>query len=224
MNKPISIIIPVKNGSNYLGEALGSIERQGMDVEVIVVDDGSTDATVQIAKDHGCKVVSHPVSRGQVAAKNTGLRYATGDYVMFLDHDDLIREGSLRVLLDALEADPAVAAVEAMVKDFLSPEVESTNVALKPEPFYGLFTGAILIRKSAFDATGPFSENVHTGEIMEWFSKMERNGLVVKKIDLVSADRRIHRTNFGQTNRATEMKNYAAVLRNLLKSRSGNSQ
>lgn len=224
MNKLISIIIPVKNGANYLGEALGSIERQGMNVEVIVVDDGSSDNTVQIAEDHGCKVVSHPVSKGQVAAKNTGLRSATGEYVMFLDHDDLIREGSLQILYDTLEADPGIAAAEAMVKDFLSPEIESTTVAVKPEPFYGLFTGAILIRKSAFDSVGPFSENVHTGEIMEWFSKMERNGLVIKKIDLVSADRRIHRTNFGQTNRATEMKNYAAVLRNLLKSRSGNNQ
>ena len=52
---------------------------------------------------------------------------------------------------------------------------------------------------------------------MEWFSKMERNYLNVKKIDLVSTDRRIHRTNFGQTNKATEMKDYATTLRNILK-------
>ena len=195
-----------------------------MDVETIVVDDGSTDDTVKIAEGFGCKVVSHPVSRGQVAGKNTGLRSATGEYVMFLDHDDLIREGSLRVLYDTLEADPGIAAAEAMVKDFLSPELETSSVEVKPEPFYGLFTGAILIRRSVFDTVGPFSEDIHTGEIMELFSKMEKHGLAIKKIDLVSADRRIHRTNFGQTNRATEMKNYAAVLRNLLKSRTGNTR
>ena len=214
----ISVIIPVKNGTNYLGEALESLRRQELNLEIIVVDDGSTDATAELAEKAGCVVLRHPVSRGQVAAKNTGIAAAKGGYILFLDHDDKVRDGALRTMLDALQAAPEASAVQAMVKDFRSPEIpDLPGILVRPEPFYGLFTGAILIRREVFDKIGPFSENVHTGEIIEWFSRLEAQGMQVKKLDLVSTDRRIHQTNFGRTDRTEEMKNYAAVLRERLK-------
>lgn len=214
----ISVIIPVKNGTNYLGEALESLRRQELNLEIIVVDDGSTDATAELAREAGCVVLRHPVSRGQVAGKNTGLSAAKGDFILFLDHDDKVRDGALRTMLEALQAAPEASAVQAMVKDFRSPEIpDLPGILVRPEPFYGLFTGAILIRREVFDKIGPFSENVHTGEIIEWFSRLEAQGMQVKKLDLVSTDRRIHQTNFGRTDRTEEMKNYAAVLRERLK-------
>ena len=219
MDKPlISVIIPVKNGINYLGEALDSLRRQNLNLEIIVVDDGSTDATAELAEKAGCVVLRHPVSRGQVAAKNTGIAAAKGGYILFLDHDDKVRDGALNTMLDALQAAPEASAVQAMVKDFRSPEIpDLPGILVRPEPFYGLFTGAILIRREVFDKIGPFSENVHTGEIIEWFSRVEATGGKVIKLDLVSTDRRIHQTNFGRTDRQEEMKNYAAVLRERLK-------
>ena len=62
MSKLVSVIIPVKNGSNYIREALDSIVSQGMDIEIIVVDDASTDDTARIAGEYGCKVLSHLVT------------------------------------------------------------------------------------------------------------------------------------------------------------------
>ena len=218
MDKPlISVIIPVKNGTNYLGEALESLRRQSLNLEIIVVDDGSTDATAELAEKAACVVLRHPVSRGQVAAKNTGIAAAKGEYILFLDHDDKVRDGALRTMLDALQEAPEASAVQAMVKDFRSPEIpDLPGILVRPEPFYGLFTGAILIRREVFDKIGLFSENVHTGEIIEWFSRVEAIGGKVIKLDLVSTDRRIHQTNFGRTDRQEEMKNYAAVLRERL--------
>ncbi|MBO4231301.1 MAG: glycosyltransferase family 2 protein [Bacteroidales bacterium] len=213
----ISVIIPVKNGSNYLQEAIESVQRQGVSVEIIVVDDGSDDNTAEIASELGCKVVSHPVSKGQVAAKNTGLRVATGEYVLFLDHDDVIREGALATMHEMIETDPDASAVQSMVKDFLSPEIGSMpGTTIRPEPYYGLFTGAILIRKSVFDTIGFFSEDRRTGEIIEWQSRMDKEGFLVKKTGIVSTDRRIHNTNFGKTNKGEEYKDYASVLRKRL--------
>ena len=58
---------------------------------------------------------------------------------------------------------------------------------------------------------------MHAGEIIEWQSKMDSNGLKIKKIDFVSTKRRVHSTNFGKTNQKTEFKNYAAILRAKLK-------
>ncbi len=215
----ISVIIPVKNGSNYLREAIDSLlSQESVSLQIIVVDDGSTDDTVAIASSYGCEVISHPVCKGQVAAKNTGLKAANGEYVMFMDHDDVMRPGTMRKLLDELEADPSASAVEAMVKDFQSPEIASMpGTVIKQEPFFGLFTGAILIRKSVFDTIGPFSETRKTGEIIEWTSKMETAGFKIKKIDMVATDRRIHNTNFGKTSRGVEFKDYASVLRERLK-------
>ncbi len=217
-NPLISVIIPVKNGTNYLGEALASLRRQNLNMEIIVVDDGSTDTTADLAREAGCVVLQHPVSRGQVVAKNTGIAAAKGDYIVFLDHDDKVRDGALRTMLETLEAHPEVSAVQAMVQDFKSPEIpELPGILIRPDPFYGLFTGAILIRREVFDRVGPFTEGVRAGEIIEWFTRVEAQGLKVMKLELVATDRRIHQTNFGRTDRAEEMKNYAAILRERLK-------
>ena len=216
----ISVIMPVRNGTNYIREALESLRRQEMDIEVLVVDDGSTDGTAVVAAEAGCRVLSHPVSRGPVCAKNTGLAAAKGEYILFMDHDDRMRDGALRILYDTLAADPASAAVEAMVQDFLSPDAgPMPGTLIRPEPYYGLFTGAILIRKSAFDRIGLFPESLRAGEIIDWFSRMEQAQLKVRKIGLVAADRRIHRTNFGKTQSSVEMKDYAAILRARLKAK-----
>jgi len=218
LKKLISVIIPVKNGSNYLREAIDSLKKQDVPVQIIVVDDGSTDDTAAIASSSGCEVVSHPFCKGQVAAKNTGLAVASGEFVMFMDHDDVMRPGTLKTLADELESDTSVSAVQAMVKDFLSPEIKSMpGTIVKPDPFFGLFTGAILIRREVFDTVGPFSETRRTGEIIEWMTKMEGAGLKIKKLDFIATDRRIHNTNFGKTARGEEFKDYASILRERLK-------
>ena len=69
------------------------------------------------------------------------------------------------------------------------------------------------MKKDVFDKIGFFNEAVHTGEIIEWQSKMDSFGLKINKLDFVSTDRRIHSSNFGKTNKNTEFKNYAAILR-----------
>jgi len=219
----ISIIIPVKNGSKYISQAIEGIQKQGMDVEIIVVDDCSTDNTVEIAESYGCKIVRHETPKGQVAGKNNGLKIAKGKFILFHDHDDIMQEGALKRLFYEFtpdEFEPDIMAVEAKVLDWYSPDLseeERGKTPIKAEPYWGLFTGAILIKKEVFDTIGYFNESVYSGEIIEWQSKMDLNGFKIKKIDFVSTLRRVHSTNFGKTNQKTEFKNYAAILRAKLK-------
>ena len=213
MTPLISVIMPVRNGSNYIREALGSLLDQGCRLQIIVVDDGSQDNTADIAREYGCTVLSHASSQGPVAAKNTGLATAIGEYVLFLDHDDRMRVGALKALCAALEDDPAASAVQAKVQDFKSPDCSDPTVLIRSEPYYGLFTGAILMRRRIFDTIGLFSTEQAAGEIIDWTFRMRQYGLDVKKIDMVSADRRVHGSNFGRTRRNEEFKDFAAILR-----------
>ena len=82
-----SIVIPAKNEEEGLAKFLPALRELYPEVEVIVVDDGSTDSTVQVCRDAGVTVISHPYSKGNGAAIKTGARAAKGDFIVFMDGD-----------------------------------------------------------------------------------------------------------------------------------------
>jgi len=220
MNKLISIIMPVKDGEKYLQEALDGILKQNMNLEMILINDGSNDRTEEIAINAGCHVIRHAICKGPVASKNTGLKAANGDYIMFHDGDDVMREGALSFMYTALEDDPQTSAVMAMVQDFVSrdlPQEEAARYIANPQPYYGLFSGAVLMRKEIFGVIGPFPEDLRAGEIISWKQQLDQHQLVLKKLPFVATDRRLHSSNFGRTDRKKEFTDYASILRNKLR-------
>ena len=84
-NSKISIIIPVYNEVQTIGDLVSKIVAMYPEFEVIVVNDGSTDNTASIAKDAGAEVYSHPYNIGNGAAIKSGIRIATGDIFIFMD-------------------------------------------------------------------------------------------------------------------------------------------
>lgn len=212
----ISIIMPVKNGSNYLAQALTAIKAQNVKMEIILVNDGSSDNTVQIAQDFGCIVLHHEESKGLVASKNTALKVARGKYIMFHDHDDLLNQNALAKMLKEFEENPEISAVMAQLQDFFSPELsekEKARVLLRAEAYCGLFSGAILMKKQVFEVIGLFDENLQAGDAIEWKNKMDKNNLPIKRLNFVSVNRRIHNSNYGRVNKGREYKDYASILR-----------
>ena len=203
----ISVIIPVKNGSNYIHEAIEGIIKQNINVEIIVVDDVSEDNTVKIAQSMGCTVIKHETTRGQVAGKNTGIKTAKGKYIMFHDHDDVMNEGALKRLYEAAD----VPVVMAKVKDFISPELPSEPV--RQDAYHGLLTGCTLIKKEVFGIVGLWDENLKTGETVDFFMRLDEKNVGIKKLDFIAANRRIHEKNLGKTAQKQEYKDYASILR-----------
>ena len=119
MNKPkISIIVPVYNTELYLRECIESILRQSfMNFEVLLVDDGSTDASGSICEDYAAKDtrirVFHQTNQGVTAARKCGILHSNGEYLCFVDSDDTITSDALAILMEPLQRD--IRDIDAVV-------------------------------------------------------------------------------------------------------------
>ncbi len=111
----VSVVIPTYDRADVIDRAVDSaLDQTYDDFEVVVVDDGSTDATESVVRgydDDRVRYVGHETNRGANVARNTGIEEARGDYVAFLDSDDEWHPGKLTAQLDRLEGSEAVAAV-----------------------------------------------------------------------------------------------------------------
>lgn len=106
----VSVIIPVYNSAEYLRATLQSVvDQEYSPLEIIVVDDGSTDRSVRIASEFKVQIFTQP-NRGACAARNLGIRKACGDYLQFLDADDLISPDKIRVQVERLSECPGAIA------------------------------------------------------------------------------------------------------------------
>ncbi|WP_049810334.1 glycosyltransferase, partial [Bradyrhizobium japonicum] len=109
----VSVVIPAKNVAAYIGETLASALAQGEITEVIVVDDGSSDTTTAIVRairDPRLRLMTND-SAGVSAARNLGARYASGEWLLFLDADDRLRPGAVAALLAAARGAPRAVLV-----------------------------------------------------------------------------------------------------------------
>ncbi len=110
--KLISVIIIVYNAEKYLRECIESvISQQGVNIEIIIVDDGSTDSSLSICeqyskKDSRIKLI-HKKNGGASSARNAGLDEASGEYIYFVDSDDVVAEGALQTLYEKIEESKA---------------------------------------------------------------------------------------------------------------------
>lgn len=117
----VSVVMPAYNAAAYIAESIRSVLNQDFpSFELIVVDDGSVDATAEIVAGFGSDVryLRQPNSGGCSAPRNNGARYARGEFLVFLDSDDLMSLGRLRRQVDALRRQPALACVTADYRNF----------------------------------------------------------------------------------------------------------
>lgn len=205
MHEPlVSVIVPVYNTEKYLGEALESIMNQTYrNIEIIVVDDGSTDSSADVAASfEGVRVVRQE-NRGQGAARNVGIGIAEAELLSFLDADDMFRPDKTRRQVAVLEADPAIDAVFGTVVEFFSPELaisERPAVRLSLEPIQADTPTSGIVRRRAFEAVGLFVTG-RSSETVDWILRMRDGGCRSERISDIAYDRRIHLTNVGVTGR-----------------------
>ena len=209
-NDFITVVIPTYNGEAFIRECLQSISIQKVPHEVIVVDDISTDNTTVIASEMGAYVIINDIHRGQVAAKNTGIRNMSGNYFLTIDQDDRLKPDALENLLGEIKKNNA-EIVMAKLEDF--GESEEDKAFCHKEAFWGILTGAALFSREVFDIIGLFDESVITGDVIDLLDRCRKNHVDIFKSEIVCCERRIHSGNFGRKNQKDEYRNYAKLLR-----------
>ena len=165
MNKYfVTVIIPVFNGATYIAEAVESIRRQNHDpLEVIIVDDGSTDSTANIVADMSANIrYVYQSNKGPAAARNRGLLMAKGDVIGFLDADDLWSGNKLRIQCGHLEKNPEVEIVLGLMQRMQLIDAKEGTHRFKEwsEPVMNMSLGSALFRKSVFDKVGLIDESL----------------------------------------------------------------
>jgi glycosyltransferase involved in cell wall biosynthesis len=202
--------MPVFNTASFVADAIESVLSQeaGL-IELIVVDDGSTDGSAEVvAKFEDVRVFRHEDNRGIGAARNTGVREATGELLAFLDADDVWPQGSLEARLAVLDAEPACDAVAGMVVQFGAGRPNSG-------PESGFLAGNLLVRREGFDRVGEFDETLKVGEFIDWYARAIDSGLRFRQIDTLALRRRIHTSNT-MLGIGKEPLDYTRVLRQAL--------
>jgi glycosyltransferase involved in cell wall biosynthesis len=197
----VSCIVPVFNGERYLAEALDSILAQThRPLEVVVADDGSTDATAGVVRRYGdaVRAVWQP-NTGAPAARNLGLRHARGDFIAFLDADDLWHRDKLarqvERFADRPELDVSVTHIQSFWIEELRHEAERFEGHPLAQPQPGYVTQTMLARRGLFDRVGGFNTTLSVGDPMEWFVRAAEAGAQMELLPQTLVYRRMHRGN-----------------------------
>jgi glycosyltransferase involved in cell wall biosynthesis len=212
----ISVVIPVHNGARYLAESIQSVlDQDHAALELLVIDNGSTDTTADVARTFSSLRYYHLPEKGLSKALNHGLEQCRGAFLGFLDADDLWTANRLAVQLDAFAREPAVEMVFGHVEQFISPELEESAAArlsIRDKRVPGRYRSSMLIRQESFWRVGPFEPSTDYGEFIDWYMRAAEHRIRELMLPEVVTLRRIHGANMGYTDRHKRVE-YARVLK-----------
>jgi glycosyltransferase involved in cell wall biosynthesis len=206
----VSVVIPLYNARSWIAETLDSVVRQTCprdSIELIVVDDGSRDDSAAVARgflaDRAVPgIVSSQQNAGVSAARNTGWKLSTADWIQFLDADDLLAPGKLESQLEFATRQPEDVAVIyspwQTLKSFNGNwrpsgqlvdhdiDDDDTVVRILKDARFG-YVGPALIRRSSLECVGGFDESMNLGEDFDLMLRIAMNGGRFRKLPSAEA-------------------------------------
>jgi glycosyltransferase involved in cell wall biosynthesis len=190
----VSVIIPVKNGAQYLGDSLRSILAQDHPAcEILVLDNESTDATNDLRF-----IVNHP-PLNMAGSLNRGIQLARGELLAFNSHDDIWVPHKLRKQAERFAARPELDYCIALVRPFLDRSITAPPAGFRPELIGanvpGYLPETLVARPRAFERAGNFDISFSQGDDTEWFARARQLGLKMEMIDEVLVHKRLHGNN-----------------------------
>jgi glycosyltransferase involved in cell wall biosynthesis len=189
----VSVIIPVYNGARFISAALDSVLAQDVSsMEIIVVDDGSTDETVNIVHRYPQATLLQQENQGPAAARNRGVERASGEFLAFIDADDCWPAGRLRWQIDYLRDHPDVDIVQGKLQPMRHNTAGKTPCEAA---HYANSLCTALLASDAFLRVGPLDESLRYCEDLDWFFAAQASGLVVHRSERVALEYLRHADN-----------------------------
>ncbi len=219
----VSIIIAVYNGEKYLEAAIESVLAQTYPhLELLIINDGSTDNTRAIINKYAPFIRSfHQDNQGQPATQNRGIREATGDYISFLDADDLYYPHKIASQVAHLQSTPHLDMVFGHVEQFICPALPDQireKWRCPPGSSPGYLAAAGLFRKATFEKVGFMNEKNPIGLFIDWYMRATEAGMKHVMLSDTVFRRRIHGNNIGIREQNTRLE-YLKIVKAALKRR-----
>ncbi|TDT15631.1 glycosyl transferase family 2 [Ilumatobacter fluminis] len=196
----VAVVVPVLDRPMVTDAVDSALAAIGVDVEIVVVDDGSgpetSDLVDRLAAAHPAVSAIHQPNRGQSAARNTGVASSVAPVVAFLDSDDLMVPDRLVRQIEVLTASPDRSFVlgqeELVVADGVQlPRQEAARAERGERTYFS----SVLLRRSDFESIGGYDESLRYGEDIDLVVRLTDAGLSMVTIDDVVVRRRIHGDN-----------------------------
>ncbi len=211
----VSVIIPVYNGEHFLEEAMKSVLIQTYRrIEVIVVDDGSTDGSGQVVQRFTSVHYAFQNHQGAAAARNHGVSLAQGEFIAFLDADDVWLKEKLALQIAAFAVNPSPDLVFGHVQEFRNPglkpilqQAEEVGPAVP-----GLILTTMMARATTCRRVGSFMPHWHIADFLDWYVRAQEMGLKTSMLSQVVARRRLHGTNLSLREREYRSE-YVSILK-----------
>lgn len=193
----VSAIIPAYNAGPFLAESIESVLAQTYGpIEIVVVNNGSTDDTLAVARRFGPRIRLFSLPEpGVSAARNRAIAEARGEFLALQDADDVADPRRFERQADALAADPALQFVFGHIVQFRT-DAEGATTEGAPQP--GCMAGTMMARRGAFDRVGPFDPSLPVAELVPWLLRAREMGLKEAMLPEVLLRRRIHGDNLGR--------------------------
>lgn len=218
----VSCVVPTYNSERYLAKALDSILAQTYrPFEIIVADDGSTDETSKIATQYGDKTrFVCQETAGPAATRNLGLLNAVGEFIAFLDADDLWHPEKLARQMARFNARPTLDACVTHVQMFWTDDmaIEQARYRGHPrtKPLPGYATTTLLAHRRLFDTTGEFNTSLWFADATDWFMRAAEQGAIIELLAEVLTYHRMHPTNLTRRRSEASREEFLKIVKSSL--------
>ncbi len=225
----LTIIIPAYDAAAFIGQAIESVLAQDYrPIEVIVVDDGSNDATADIAERFGAPVICHrQANGGPPAARNRGLAMARGEYIGFLDADDLYEQRCLNRQVEKLRQNPGIdVVIGRLIREELDtgPGEPPRFKPVETEPQMNLQLGTGIFRRQVFERVGCMDESLRQSDDWDWFMRARELQVAMLLHDEIVLRQRLHLNNITRDRAANQHYLTVMLKRSLDRRRAGSGQ
>jgi glycosyltransferase involved in cell wall biosynthesis len=196
----VSVVIPARHGEKHIRQALETALQQDYDpFEIIAVDDGSTDHTREIILSYPGIRCIHQNHQGVASARNNGVQVSKGDFIAFLDQDDIWRKDKLRLQVECLRENPNCGYVLSYAQATVEEGTKKTPGFTRRKIFdvsrVWYIPSTLLVRKSVFHQIGPFDIRLKFGSDSDWFFRAHDAGIEVCVVSESLVHKRFHDNN-----------------------------